>query len=200
MNPTDILSEEHRVIEQVLQCLDIMAEQCKASNQLDKKAALEAIDFIQTFADRCHHGKEEAHLFAMMERHGFSPQSGPLSVMLWEHDVGRSYVKAMEDAAPGAIAGQKEACSSFAENALEFSKLLRAHIYKEDNILYPMANESFSGSDQTELLESFRRVEKTEMGDGTHERYLTIADSLADRFGVPRAPRTQDSCGCSCSH
>ena len=59
MQPTDILMQEHRVIEQVLSCLEAMAERCAAGQALDVQSAEQALDFFRTFADRCHHGKEE---------------------------------------------------------------------------------------------------------------------------------------------
>ena len=71
MNPTDILMDEHRVIEQVLNCLEKIIEQATAAGRLEEEPAREALDFFRTFADRCHHGKEEAHLFPLMQTRGF---------------------------------------------------------------------------------------------------------------------------------
>jgi hemerythrin-like domain-containing protein len=55
MKPTEVLGAEHRVIEQVLDCLERMAEQCERSGRIDAESAEKAIDFFQDFADRCHH-------------------------------------------------------------------------------------------------------------------------------------------------
>jgi hypothetical protein len=44
----------------------------------------------------------------------------------------------------------------------------------------------------------FEKVESEEMGEGAHERYLALANRLADHFGVPRAS-TPDQ-GHSCCH
>ncbi len=60
MKPTDILMSEHRVIEQVLDCLEKILEQCTSENKLDTISAKQAIEFFRGFADHCHHGKEEA--------------------------------------------------------------------------------------------------------------------------------------------
>ena len=85
MKPTEILSAEHRVIEQVLNCLEKMAAQAEKTGTLDKVSATDAVNFFRTFADQCHHGKEEAHLFPAMEAKGFPRQGGPTGVMLHEH-------------------------------------------------------------------------------------------------------------------
>ena len=67
MKPTEILSSEHRVIEQVLDCLDQIITGAERTGKLDSAAATDAVDFFRTFADQCHHGKEETHLFTALE-------------------------------------------------------------------------------------------------------------------------------------
>ena len=93
MKPTEILSGEHRVIEQVLTCLERIAEQCAAEGRLDRTSAEQALEFFRNFADRCHHGKEEVHLFPALEAKGFPRDGGPTGVMLHEHDQGRAHVR-----------------------------------------------------------------------------------------------------------
>ena len=97
MRPTEILMQEHRVIEQVLDCLDAIANKTESGEQLDQHSATQAIDFFANFADRCHHGKEEDCLFPMLEQKGFSREQGPTGVMLHEHEVGRQHVRGMSD-------------------------------------------------------------------------------------------------------
>ena len=94
MTPTDVLKQEHRVIEQVLACLAVLADRADAG-RLDPGDARQAIDFLQVFADRCHHAKEENVLFPRMEARGFSRERGPTGVMLHEHELGRQAIRAM---------------------------------------------------------------------------------------------------------
>jgi len=195
MKPTDILSSEHRVIEQVLSCLEKMLDQAAAAGRLEPQPAKDAVAFFRNFADRCHHGKEEAHLFPAMEARGFPRQGGPTGVMLQEHEQGRACVRGMDEAIDEAARGQREALDRFTRFARQYISLLRAHIEKEDHCLFAMANQAFSDQDQEELLRAFQRVEAEEMGRGTHETFLAIADSLADRYGVPRAATPAPSCG-----
>lgn len=184
MKPTEILMAEHRVIEQVLACLEKMAAQAVATGKVEREPALQAIEFFRMFADKCHHGKEEAQLFPMMEARGFPRQGGPTGVMLHEHDQGRACVRAM------ASAVEKQAAKEFAAQARQFIALLSQHIQKEDHCLFAMANEQLSAEDQATLLAQFEKVEHEEMGAGTHEKFLTIANDLADKYGVARAAIT----------
>jgi hemerythrin-like domain-containing protein len=91
---------------------------------------------------------------------------------------------------------KNEALQDFVEHARAYVELLRNHIFKEDHRLFPMANQVFSKEDQTRLTERFEHVENQEVDAGAHEKYLDIADMLAERFHVPRASRT----GCGCGH
>lgn len=194
MNPTEILTEEHRVIEQVLECLDKMVEQAIERNALDPEPARDAIAFFQGFADRCHHGKEEVHLFPLMEAKGFPREAGPTRQMRLEHELGRSHVRGMNKAIEQASSGEAEALRTFVAHARSFMVLLREHIQKEDHCLFPMAHQVFSEQDQRTLMERFERVESEEMGQGTHEKFLAIANRLAKRYGVQPAKAPAAKC------
>lgn len=46
-----------------------------------------------------------------------------------------------------------------AENARGYAQMIQEHIFKEDNILYPMADEALSLETQALMLEKFKQVE-----------------------------------------
>jgi hemerythrin-like domain-containing protein len=184
MKPTEILSGEHRVIEKVLECLETMADLCENRGTLDFQDAADAISFFQTFADRCHHGKEEAHLFPAMEAKGYSREGGPTGVMLHEHEQGRILIRRMAARLAAASDGDRGAQAEFIEAAREYVELLRQHIQKEDHCLFAMADRAFDDQDQQRLLDAFERVEREHAGEGTHEKYLQLARILAYRYNV----------------
>ncbi len=196
MRPTEILMQEHRVIEQVMNCLEIIAEQGEAKGKLDIESANQAIDFFHNFADRCHHGKEEECLFPMLEQKGFSPDEGPTGVMRQEHEAGRRYTNGMSEAIAVVTAGDSQAIGAFASNARAYVQLLRDHIQKEDHCLFSMADQALNEQEQQQVLDSFANVEKNDMGPGTHQKYLDIAAELAKRFDVS----CQGSGTCGCGH
>ena len=108
MKPTDILMSEHRVIEQVLDCLEKILAQCTSENKLDTASAKQAIEFFRGFADHCHHGKEEAQLFPVMETSGFSGDCSRWWSVLREHELGRLYIQRMDATIGPAAAGDAE--------------------------------------------------------------------------------------------
>jgi hemerythrin-like domain-containing protein len=203
MKPVDILSAEHRVIEIMLDCLQAMSERIHAGKGLDLSHGRQAVDFIRTFADQCHHGKEEDRLFPAMVRKGVPNENGPIGVMLFEHEQGRSFVKAMSAALDAFEAGEVGAADSFAFAAEAYVDLLRNHIAKEDSILFPMANRIMNDEEHASLLAQFDIVERDHMGQGTHERYLKLAETLGTAYGVDISALTtghqQTGCG-ACHH
>ncbi len=184
MRPTEILMQEHRVIEQVLDCLEAMAQKCKESGELDTDSVKQAIDFFKNFADRCHHFKEEDCLFPLLESKGFSQDQGPTGVMLQEHDTGRLHVQEMAKALDTIAAGNDGPKPDFVLLAFSFVQLLREHIQKEDHCLFQMADQALSEQDQQKLLDAFAKVERDDLGPGTHEKYLLVAKQLAERYGI----------------
>ena len=196
MGLTKILSDEHRVIEVVLNCLGKITEEANRTGELDEASANQAIDVIRTFADKCHHGKEENHLFATLIEKGMPKEGGPVGQMLVEHEQGRAFVKGMADNVTKAATGNADALSNFTQNAHGYVQLLRAHIQKEDGVLFPMADKVLNEDDQKTLMKAFEAVESDHMGTGTHEKYIGIVVSLAKKYGVEASHISSHSCGC----
>jgi len=189
LRPTDILSDEHRVIERVLDCLDVLAQRAQKSGELDTRSAGEALEVLATFADTCHHMKEEDVLFVRMQERGIPRHVGPLAVMLRDHEAGRERVRAMRAALERVGKGERAGAGEFAENAFAYGELLREHINKEDQVLFPMAEACFSDQDRAEVLAGFAQKETKDLGAGTHERMLMLVDGLLERLHVAQPAR-----------
>ena len=200
MRPTDVLMAEHRVIEQVLGCLQAIVNQACSGGGLDVNDARDTIAFFRTFADRCHHAKEENHLFPALARKGLSPDSGPVAVMLEEHEMGRTSIGDMADALDGYLSSRPGAAAVFAQAAREYIELLNQHIGKEDGILFPMAGNMLNPHEQSVVLAGFEKAEEEDLGAGTHEKFLAIADRLGKKYSVKRrSEASASSFGC-CGH
>ena len=178
--PTDILSDEHRVIERVLGAVEKLTH-LPVANALDRWK--EALIFFRQFADQCHHFKEEQVLFPALEEHGIPREGGPVGMMLTEHEGGREHVTAMIAAVGQLEAGNAAAGESLLSHARAYLTLLREHIQKEDDILFRMADEVIPEHEQKEILKRFEAHEAEEMGAGAHERYLKIAAELESATG-----------------
>ena len=178
MKATIGLSEEHRVIERVLDALEMAASKLESGKSVSPEFFLSATDFIRGFADGCHHKKEEGVLFPRMNELGIPYEDGPLGVMLAEHESGRSHTRALHAAAQDLKAGDLSANERVIQSARDYVALLHQHIYKEDHILFPMADRVIPVEQYDSVWEGFERVEHTETGEGVHEKYLALAEAL----------------------
>lgn len=198
MKATDIMREEHRVIKRVLRCLTTATDQVEKGGTLDGESAKKMIDFLRGFADRCHHGKEEAQFFPLARQRGVGCAPGNIDILLVEHEQGRSHVRAMDDSLAAAEKGDRQAQARFCQNARQYVELLAEHIRKEDDCLFPTADMALTEADQQALVREFEQIEREEMGEGEHERLHALADELCVRWQVP-LPAESAHHGC-CGH
>ena len=175
MRATELLMEEHRAIERMLDVLEALAERLATGQGVETGDPERALDFLSGFADKCHHAKEEGRLFPALVAAGLPQEGGPVGVMLAEHVQGRGYIAAMRQAL---VAGDGVA---FAQAAHAYAELLRQHILKEDYILYPMAEARLQAQDDT-LVAAYEALEEEVTGPGGHEAYHRLLEELAERY------------------
>jgi hemerythrin-like domain-containing protein len=198
----ETLMNEHRVIEQVLGSLAAFARDLDEGPLDQRPRVAEYAEFFREFADQCHHGKEEDRLFKALTDQGFPANGGPIAVMLHEHEEGRTHVRALAEIGAGAGALSSEECDRVRHHALEFVPLLRQHIRKEDEILFPAAERALPPAVLAALAEDFERHEREEMGSGEHERLHRLAENLIEAHAPPATagPQRDMTFGSPCGH
>ncbi len=91
-----------------------------------------------------HFALEEQALFPILARH-LSPRQGPLAVMNAEHASFRELLSGLDAAVSAPDPRRGESC------AHEIIDLLRSHIAKEDQVLFPMALQLLRPDEQCEV-------------------------------------------------
>jgi hemerythrin-like domain-containing protein len=198
MDAIETLMNEHRVIERVLDGLVAFAEETERKGTTDKAELGRFVTFVREFADACHHGKEEDILFAAMVEAGFPRDGGPIAVMLHEHDQGRGLVGILRERAGQADPWSDADRHEIAEVARGFASLLRAHIHKEDAILYPMAEQHLPAEALEAVSEACDRYEADPGRAGRHGQLHALADELVARHAgaVHPSPPPTHRMGC----
>ena len=70
----------------------------------------------------------------------------------------------------------------FANAADLYVELLRSHISKENNVLFPMGDRRIPVSRQKELQEEFDKFEKEIMGEGKHEEVHSFIEDMEVKY------------------
>ena len=180
--PLTILMNEHRLIERALGSLETCAIEIGSGLALERSVARDFADFLRGYADAWHHGKEEDILFARMVERGFSTETGPVAVMLHEHREGRALVGTIRSIGEGGGDVAPAEAAAFVASARGFVPLLRQHIQKEDNILYPMSQRVLTPAEFETMLADFAAFEAKAGADGTRDRLEALAEHLVTAF------------------
>ncbi|MDD5304191.1 MAG: hemerythrin domain-containing protein [Elusimicrobia bacterium] len=183
------LMDDHQIILRMLRVLNGMCQRLGDGKTVPAADLDAVLDFIKTFADFCHHGKEEDFLFPAMGEVGFPREGGPVGVMLLEHEQGRAFVKALTASLERVRSGESAALKDFARAAMGYAALLSAHIGKEDNILYPMAMDAVPEARWAVLKKEFDRIEGERMGPERRAGYVALVDRLMIAYPAPELAR-----------
>ena len=178
----ETLMHEHRVIEQVMGALETFAEKLDRGEDAGRETVGKFAEFFRNFADKCHHGKEEDRLFELMVKHGFDKGYGPIAVMLADHEEGRRHLKVLAEIGGATGLMDSEEKLQVSRHATAYIEMLRPHIHKEDNILYPMAEQNVPADEMGKLEAEFEEFEKNVMGEGTHEGFHRLAEWLIKAY------------------
>ncbi|MEK6674932.1 MAG: hemerythrin domain-containing protein [Planctomycetota bacterium] len=175
-SPMQVLKNEHRVIEKVLDAMERQVD-----GPIDREFYTQSIDFLRNFADGCHHAKEEDQLFPILESVGIPRDGGPIGCMLHEHEQGRALIRLIADNLDAAAQGDAGAAKNVRRAASSYIALLRQHIYKEDNVLFVMADEALGPHEQQLMRDAFHRADEATACASRHGQYVTLAEDLSRR-------------------
>lgn len=176
--PIQLLIYDHRIIAKVIGAAPVLADRLEGGADVDIDTILGVIEFMRTFGDRCHHGKEEEMLFPSMIEKGFPAQGGPIAVLIMEHIRGREIVKSMADAVEGFRNGDQNAKQVIIRELHAIAKLYSGHIAKEEQVFFPMCEQVLNKDEQQSLSVQFEEVEKR-IGHDVHQQLEEFAERLS---------------------
>jgi hypothetical protein len=177
-NYLDILINDHALIERALVMLEKQAE--KGSN-LNPNIAMTLVDFLLEYGDTCHNMKEENFYFPLLLNKGMPPQ-GPIGVMLEEHKGEREYLDKLKKMLADRIeSGVLD--PNFNSLLTEYSALTKGHIWKENDILYPMGKRFITPDDEIILQRQFENITESMYGPDGYNRNVRLISSLENQSG-----------------
>lgn len=177
----ELLMTEHRYVGRMLvvmrnACLNFMN-----NKEIDYDDFANMIYFVKNFADNHHHKKEEIFLFnKMVEYLGETGKNVITHGMLVEHDLGRNYMRNLEEALNKYKDGDNEAGLDIIANAISYATLLENHIHKEDNVIFNFAKRSLN-EDILQVIDK-ECFEYEEKNSSIREENIGILNSLEEKY------------------
>lgn len=172
----ELLKLDHEITERVFAAMERAFESSAGPSPAQVGRLLE---YMRDYVDACHNQKEERHLFPRLEARGMPRHGGPLAVMLAEHERARAILARLVPLAAAYAAGQTRTLAELRATFGEYAALCKEHFWKENDILYPMAQRLLSAQDAAEVVAGIEAVEAEQGGD-TRVRFHRLAQQIID--------------------
>jgi hemerythrin-like domain-containing protein len=178
MQPVATLIIEHREIERLIALMKKEGDRIKEDKLTDIDFIDDCIDFIKTYADGCHHGKEECILFKELENKKLKAEhlkilkqltkehkhTGDITINLI--NVRNNYSKSEDDASKQIFAFE---IHGYLE---EFMDFYPKHIIKEEKEFFLPCMDYFTDNEKNEMNDKFLEFDRKLI----HEKYNRILE------------------------
>lgn len=166
---------EHRLIERMISIVNDVLIQIESSQKVDPVFVDTVIDFIRTYADRTHHGKEEDILFRDLSQRALSAEDQQvMKELVEEHIFGRETTKALVEANTRYRNDDKSALVDIADKLRTIAEFYPKHIEKEDKVFFPASMTYFTDKEDQAMLAEFWEFDRKMI----HEKYRSVVEVL----------------------
>jgi len=147
---------EHRLIERMLSIIKDILSKIELKQKIEPVFVDIAVDFIQMYADRTHHGKEEDILFRELKKKSMSDEDRQvMAELIREHEFGRQTTKALIDSNTRYRNGDKTALAEIFEKLHTLVEFYPKHIEKEDKVFFLSSRAYFTDEEDQDILAEF---------------------------------------------
>lgn len=178
---------EHRIIERMIRLVAHEYEVVDTTRTPNIVFIETAVDFIRTYADQTHHGKEENILFRELHTKPLTPHHKQImGELVHEHVIGRQAISALVEATSAYVSGKHAVLDTILEQMRFLTNFYPQHIEKEDKLFFPYVMAYFSNDEQQQLLEEGRIFDRKII----HIRYDRVVSDLEQvrKLHVSRQP------------
>jgi hemerythrin-like domain-containing protein len=185
MLPIAPLMIEHRLIEKMIGLMARETERIRSNIAFSPEFAFvefrfidAAVDFIRTYADEVHHGKEEDILFAALESKPLAPEHlATMQQLVQDHAWGRQTTARLVTAQKKYFQGETAALNDLLENLTVLVEFYPRHIAVEDQDFFLPAMAYFSQAEKDAMLARMSDFDRTAI----HRRYEKVVADWSAR-------------------
>jgi len=166
---------EHRLIERMLQFVNKVLTKIKKQETVDPVIVDTIVDFIRTYADRTHHGKEEDILFRELKEKNMSNDNRRImDELIEEHIFGRKITEELIEANDRYKRGGNSTLSIITAKLSTLVDFYPKHIEKEDKVFFPASRAYLSKEEEQAMIKEFWEFDRKMI----HEKYETLVQEL----------------------
>lgn len=176
------LRAEHLGVTRMLDIMESMADRARRGEGVDSDDLEQTLEFLRVFVDKCHHTKEEELLFPAIRAANITFAEDVVEGLLADHAQGRVTVARIDSVALRLEEADESGNADLAEAMSAYSALLRAHIRREEDSCFDVADRELPAAVQTELAEGYDRIERDVVGGGVHEAFHALLDRLGSTY------------------
>jgi hemerythrin-like domain-containing protein len=179
MLPVALLMMEHRLIERMIAVLKTELDTMTSTKKPNLVLVDSIVDFIRTYADRTHHGKEEEILFRELGHKKLPAEyRQTMDELVMEHVVARKETLALAESKERYIKGDLGAAGEMARHMGMLAEFYPKHIEKEDKCFFIPVMDHFSEKERDAMCLEFHEFDRRMI----HEKY----DKVVRRFEIER--------------
>lgn len=175
MKPRGPLMIEHRLIEKMLTIVKNQTVVIGRRDRIDPVFIDTVVDFIRTYADRTHHGKEEDIMFKELAAKSMNQEDKKvMKELVDEHIFARKVVADLVLAKTDYLDGNLNALNTIKEKLDILVEFYPVHIAKEDKLFFPNTEKYLSDKEQEDMLIRFQEFDRNMI----HDKYKSVVTSL----------------------
>lgn len=173
--PVGPLMIEHRLIERMVKLMTDEFRRLEAGGEPDPVFLRTAADFIRTYADRTHHGKEEDILFRELEKRDLSDEHRQtMNRLIEDHKTGRKATGGLAAAVSRFEGGGGGAVDDIRTHLRTLAELYPPHIETEDKRFFIPVMEYFTDEEKDAMLEEEYEFDRNMI----HEKYRQTVEGM----------------------
>ena len=185
MNVIERLMEEHRVIKNTLDVFEAEIVQIKEREQVDLFAVETSIDFVRTYTDLVHQGKEDMLFRKLLQKKLADESVQVLNELIEEHKFSRGIISRWMIATEEYF-DRKNTPQGVIDCLQELTTFYPRHLAKENKFFSGPAYASFTQEEQNDLIREFEEFELSVLA----WKYRKVQSTLKERLDQIRDAST----------
>jgi len=174
-SPAGPLMAEHRVIERMLAVLEAQLPVIAETQTANPAVIDTAVDFIITYADHCHHGKEEDILFQRLADKPLNEElAAVMAELVQDHARGRAMTRRLIQANERYRSGEEGTLGEIEACIRDLVEFYPVHIAKEERHFFKPCLEYFTDAEKATMLADFDEFDRALI----HEKYRRVVEDL----------------------